>query len=306
MISVGIPTYNRPNLLKKALQKVQQQTYQNLEILVSDNKSPCSEETIRIVKEAISHDSRIKLFHQADNIGSLGNFKFLADKATGNYFIWIADDDEIENTYLEKLYLALQEKPDAVIAMSGYDVNDQLKAPTFVADFSEYVAEIQHPDTFRRLWNYFTQPEYKGRSRLLWGLWRINYLRRAYDESIQAIGQEYTWLDLPLEVRGLSYGDLAVVREKLFRVNLLPTSDGQAHIATNPSKLISLNNRLYKSYGTVILHSKLAPIRRYQLLLLLGVARRWSNTKAFIFYALANRFPNFGRRIKLIWYKVLS
>jgi len=37
LVTVGVPTYNRPKGLKRALNSLVNQTYQNLEIIVSDN-----------------------------------------------------------------------------------------------------------------------------------------------------------------------------------------------------------------------------------------------------------------------------
>ncbi|MEL6166686.1 MAG: glycosyltransferase, partial [Cyanobacteria bacterium J06628_3] len=40
LVSIIIPTYNRPEYLNLALASAVQQTYQNIEIIVSDNCSP--------------------------------------------------------------------------------------------------------------------------------------------------------------------------------------------------------------------------------------------------------------------------
>src|SRR5947199_10799653 len=93
LVTVGIPTYNRPAGLRRALDCITGQTYRNLEILVSDNCSP-GEETAAIVREYQSRDPRISYFRQPTNLGMDGNFKFLLAQAAGPYFFWAADDDE--------------------------------------------------------------------------------------------------------------------------------------------------------------------------------------------------------------------
>ena len=40
LVSIGLPTYNRPENLEKALKCITNQTYKNIEIIVSDNASP--------------------------------------------------------------------------------------------------------------------------------------------------------------------------------------------------------------------------------------------------------------------------
>jgi glycosyltransferase involved in cell wall biosynthesis len=62
-VSVGIPTYNRPEGLRRTLECITQQTYGNLEIIVSDNGSP-GRETEVVVREFRDKDSRIQYFRQ--------------------------------------------------------------------------------------------------------------------------------------------------------------------------------------------------------------------------------------------------
>ena len=40
LVSIGIPTYNRPEGLRKLLDSMLNQTYKNIELIVSDNATP--------------------------------------------------------------------------------------------------------------------------------------------------------------------------------------------------------------------------------------------------------------------------
>jgi glycosyltransferase involved in cell wall biosynthesis len=100
LVSVGIPTFNRPSGLRRTLEHICKQTYSNLEILVSDNASRSSE-TEGVVREFEKHDKRIKYFRQSTNIGAIANFRFVLEKASGEYFMWAADDDEWDATFIE-------------------------------------------------------------------------------------------------------------------------------------------------------------------------------------------------------------
>lgn len=93
LVSVGIPTCNRPAGLQHTLECISGQTYSNLEILVSDNCSS-TPETEAIVRAWQLRDARIVYYRQPHNIGLDANFKFLLEKARGAYFFWAADDDE--------------------------------------------------------------------------------------------------------------------------------------------------------------------------------------------------------------------
>src|SRR5262249_36893816 len=100
LVSVGIPTFNRPKGLRRTLRLICDQTYPNLEILVSDNASPGSE-TEWVVREFTEVDPRIKYFRQTANIGPIANFRFVLANASGDYFMWAADDDEWNARFVE-------------------------------------------------------------------------------------------------------------------------------------------------------------------------------------------------------------
>ena len=108
------PHYNRPVLLAKTLQEVLNQSYPNLEIIISDNASPDAD-VAEICHQTVAIDKRIRYFRQTENIGPSANFEFVFRQATGIYFMWAADDDRRSLTYVEKLIAALQERPAAVL-----------------------------------------------------------------------------------------------------------------------------------------------------------------------------------------------
>lgn len=109
LVSVGVPTYNRPAGLRRTIECITTQTYRNLEIIISDNASP-NPEVERVVREFRQRDPRIQYYRQNENKGASFNFKFVLKNARGEYFMWAADDDEWENFYIEKL-VSLLEKP---------------------------------------------------------------------------------------------------------------------------------------------------------------------------------------------------
>ncbi len=100
LVSVGIPTYNRPEGLERTLRCITSQTHINLEIIVSDNGSP-GNSTDRIVRRLMAGDDRIVYFKQDRNQGAWFNFRFVLQQATGVYFMWAADDDEWDPRFVE-------------------------------------------------------------------------------------------------------------------------------------------------------------------------------------------------------------
>ncbi|MFA5771257.1 MAG: glycosyltransferase family 2 protein [Thermoplasmata archaeon] len=115
LVSVGIPTCNRPDSLRRTLECVTGQTYTNLEIIVSDNCSSCPETEI-VVREFMVKDDRIRYFKQEWNKGPLNNFKFVLETATGEYFIWAADDDVLVENFIEQCVSELNKKGTDYVA----------------------------------------------------------------------------------------------------------------------------------------------------------------------------------------------
>jgi len=101
LVSIGIPTFNRPEGLRRTLEQICAQTYPRLEIIVSDNAStdPMVEEIGRTFAE---EDARVTYIRQQANIGAMPNFKHVLRCATGQYFMWAADDDEWSPAFVER------------------------------------------------------------------------------------------------------------------------------------------------------------------------------------------------------------
>jgi len=106
LVTVGIPTYNRPEGLERTLQQITNQTYKNLEIIVSNNASE-DHRVQEVINRYQSVDSRIISFLQKKNIGIDKNFKFVLQKASADFFMWAADDDEWHTSFIEVCYNAI-------------------------------------------------------------------------------------------------------------------------------------------------------------------------------------------------------
>lgn len=115
LVSVGVPVRNGAAGIARALASLTQQTYTNLEIIVSDNES--DDNTAEIVTRAAAADTRIRLVRQATDIGMFRNFRAVVDEAKGEFFLWAAHDDVREPDYVEHLLSRLTETPDAILAM---------------------------------------------------------------------------------------------------------------------------------------------------------------------------------------------
>lgn len=113
LVSVGIPCYNRPEGLRRTLECICGQTYRNLEIIISDNCSP-DPDVERVAREFACKDSRVSYFKQDMNEGPIRNFNFVLKKSCGKYFMWAADDDLWQRSFIERIMREFKEFPGYV------------------------------------------------------------------------------------------------------------------------------------------------------------------------------------------------
>ena len=122
LVSIGIPTYNRADsYLKLAIQSAVNQTYSNIEIIVSDN---CSTDSTEMVVSAFG-DPRIRYFKQTKNIGGLNNANYCVEQARGNYFLLLHDDDLIDYDFVSSCMEAVNHDANVGIILTGTRVIDE-------------------------------------------------------------------------------------------------------------------------------------------------------------------------------------
>jgi glycosyltransferase involved in cell wall biosynthesis len=118
LISVIIPTYNRLSYLKEAIASVVQQTYSNIEIIVSDD---CSPENPQSLIDSFQ-DPRIRLRRNSTNLGIGQNATHALKEAQGELIASLNDDDLWEPCFLEKLAAPLLNDPSLALAFCDYYV----------------------------------------------------------------------------------------------------------------------------------------------------------------------------------------
>lgn len=115
LVSIGIPTYNRADAyLKQALESAINQTYPNIEIIVSDN---CSTDHTENLVKGFSNP-RIRYYRHKENIGAINNFNYCLEQAKGTYFLMLHDDDLIDPDLVEACIKAISgvKEPGVIIA----------------------------------------------------------------------------------------------------------------------------------------------------------------------------------------------
>ncbi len=92
-ISVLVPTYNRSNFLREAIEPLQSQTRRVKEIIIWNDGS--TDDTQAVAQALVAADQQNQIrYYSAENMGKSAALNAAMEKASGDY-IWICDDDDI-------------------------------------------------------------------------------------------------------------------------------------------------------------------------------------------------------------------
>jgi len=116
LVSIGIPTYNREHLIGRAIESALQQDYPNIEVVISDNAS--TDATPEICRRFAQEQPRVRYFRQSRNLGPTRNFDAALQASSGQFFMWLGDDDWLDRNYVS-LALARLKTDTEVALVSG-------------------------------------------------------------------------------------------------------------------------------------------------------------------------------------------
>lgn len=122
-VSIGLPVYNGENYMVAAIEGVLAQTFEDFELIIADDAS--TDRTGDICGSYAARDPRVRYHRNAKNRGAAPNYNFLVGEGRGEYFKWIAHDDEITADFLAKAVAALDARPEAVVAHTQIRVIDK-------------------------------------------------------------------------------------------------------------------------------------------------------------------------------------
>jgi glycosyltransferase involved in cell wall biosynthesis len=114
LISVGIPTHNRSEMLRRAAESVLGQSHRTLELVISDNAS--TDGTEAMCRTLVERDGRVRYLRSPVNRGPTANFNTLFGEFTGDYVMLLSDDDWLEQDYLARCLSELGRRPELVLA----------------------------------------------------------------------------------------------------------------------------------------------------------------------------------------------
>lgn len=100
LVSIIMPTFNSIDTLKESIDSILNQTYENWELLITDDAS--TDGTQEILKAYVVKDSRIKVFFNDFNQGAGASRNISIENSCGRYIAFLDSDDLWHNEKLEK------------------------------------------------------------------------------------------------------------------------------------------------------------------------------------------------------------
>ena len=173
LVSIGLPTYNRHDALRKVLGIIAAQTYPNLEIIISDNASP-DEKVKEVIEEFARKDSRIKYYRQDENIGVLANAEFVLRQACGEYFTWFSDDDWRSPEFIELLVEELEKNRNINFAFCDYRevYEDGSRAIGYPSSHLKIFKPFTSNSRLIRTITYYWQDAARGKPNIFYSVFR--------------------------------------------------------------------------------------------------------------------------------------
>lgn len=163
-ISIVIPVFNAESYIEDCINSINQQSYQNYEIVFIDDKS--TDRSVELIKKYAINDNRIKLVQQTVNSGPMKCRSLGCKEAQGDYIVFCDADDEMPYDALEKLYSKAQETQ---------------------ADIITGLTELVYPDGTTKKW--YESAEEQGNRQdlllsLLYGKIRHNICAKLFKSSL--------------------------------------------------------------------------------------------------------------------------
>ena len=121
-ISIVMPVFNAAAWLKQTVASVQEQTYENWELIAVDDCSP--DESFRMLERMAQKDARIRPIRREENGGAARTRNTGMDAARGQYLAFLDSDDLWDAKKLEKELAFLKER-QAAFAFTAYEFGDE-------------------------------------------------------------------------------------------------------------------------------------------------------------------------------------
>jgi glycosyltransferase involved in cell wall biosynthesis len=122
-VTIGIPVFNGERYLSKTLDSLLNQTFEDFELIISDNAS--TDFTEPLCRNYAEGDQRIRYYRNRVNVGMASNYARVFELRRGEYFKWAAADDLCMPEFLSRCIEVLQSDSTIVLAYARASYIDE-------------------------------------------------------------------------------------------------------------------------------------------------------------------------------------
>lgn len=160
-VSIGVPVYNGASLIYEALDCIASQSFNDIEVIISDNGS--TDGTSEICADFAAKDSRFKHIRHDTTMDIMLNYAFVRDQAKSPLFMWRAYDDLSSRNYIEELVKVFDQAPGTLLAVGNVSQESGGKKRNKLYSYNVR-------DERLRIWRILSQLFY-GHASWFYGLW---------------------------------------------------------------------------------------------------------------------------------------
>ena len=269
-VSIGLPVFNGADFVGQAVGSILAQSYEDFELIISDNAS--TDRTGEICKSYAAKDPRIRLVRNTRNLGASRNWNQTFELASGVYFKWAAHDDVLRPDFLAQTVAALDAEPDAVLCQTLIEYIDGTGRP-----FDLYDSGLSDAGASGAAARFASLILQSHTCTELYGLIRSDALRRTRLHGSYHGGDRALLAELALRGRFIQLrAPLLQVRDhgaRYTRTNAGPRERLAWHDPRRMGRLGIPSLRLYADYARAILRH--VATRREQLRCCVHLMRWW-------------------------------
>ncbi len=170
-LTIGLPVYNGAAFIGQAIESILAQTYEDFELVISDNAS--TDGTEAVCRTYAKADRRVRYVRNETNIGAAPNYNRLLGMSQSRYFKWAAHDDVLAPAYLTRCVEVLDRRPSVVVCHTETIYIDEHGAACGTFDDR---LDLRSPRPHERYRDYLFRPY--PRCNAIFGVIRMTALRQ--------------------------------------------------------------------------------------------------------------------------------
>lgn len=203
-VSIGLLVYNGGKYLSKALDSLLAQTFEDFELIISDNAS--TDNTQSICQEYVRTNDKIRYFRQIENIGPILNYKYVLEKARGEYFMWASHDDLWDPNFIKECLKVFSTNQNCVSVFSHFNVFDlkvneikQKITPTSCSSSSQFIR--------------FSTRLFEMHPNMIFGLHKTEIIRKVKFDT-------FDWFDIFITIQLAFHGQILIIPWELYTAGI--------------------------------------------------------------------------------------